>query len=76
MPYNINNKTIFHHLNNVLNGRTPFLQILGYFFRFIFANLFLDAFNFIDNCFQMLNVKMILFLELYIVIKIEFAKKD
>ena len=76
MPYNINNKTIFHHLNNVLNGRTPFLQILGYFFRFIFANLFLNAFNFIDSCFQMLNVKMILFLELYIVIKIEFAKKD
>ena len=48
----------FHHLNNVLNKRTPFLKIFGSFFGSFFANFFLSTFNFINNCFQILHVKI------------------
>ena len=45
-------------LHNVFNKRTTFLKILGSFLRFMFTNFLLNAFSFIDNCFQMLSVKI------------------
>ena len=54
-----------HRLNNVVNEKMPFRKILTSSFRFMFANFFLNAFSFVNNCFQMVNVKP-LFLELYI----------
>ena len=45
-----------HCLNNVVNERTLFLKIPGSFFRFMFTNFFLNAFSFINNCFQKLNL--------------------
>ena len=49
-------------LSSVFNEKMSFLMILSSFFRFMFANFFLNAFSFINNCFQILNS---LFLEFY-----------
>ena len=59
-----------HCLNNVLNERMPFLKILGFFLRFMFAIVFLIAFSFINNLFEVLNVKI------FGVIYITFVNKD
>ena len=73
MTYNNdNNKTIknacllsfllppppLHRLNNVFDEKTPFVKKLGYFFVFMFATFFVNVFSLINNCFQMLNVKI------------------
>ena len=45
---------LLHSLNNVVNKKTLFLKIL----RFMFTNFFPNAFSFINNCFQMINLRI------------------
>ena len=51
----------------------PFVKILRSFFKFMLANFFLNPFSFINNYFQMLNVKIA---SVSGVIYIKFVNKD
>ena len=51
----------------------PFHKILRSFFKLMFPNFFLNPFSFINNCFQMLNVKMA---SVSGVMYIKFVNKD
>ena len=53
-------------LNIAFNERVPFLKILGSSFRFMFPNFYLSAFNFTNDYFQMVNVKISSFSGVYI----------